>query len=159
MNFDKAFEYVIGNEGGFSNDVNDRGGPTKYGITIQTLARYRNKITSITDVKNLTLDDAKKIYKEWYWNPNRLDEVTSGTIATCIFDVGVNMGVGTAAKFAQEIVNVEMDGKIGPISIKAINAYNELAFVCCMRIEMLAKYRSIVQLDSSQSVFMNGWTN
>ena len=33
MNFDKAFELVIGHEGGYSNNPKDPGGETKYGIS------------------------------------------------------------------------------------------------------------------------------
>ena len=52
--FEKAFEYVIANEGGYVFDKNDPGGATKYGIS--------QKAYHTLNIRALTLDDAKKIY-------------------------------------------------------------------------------------------------
>ncbi len=52
--FEKAFEYVIQNEGGYVFDKNDPGGETKFGIT--------KKSYHALNIRDLTLEDAKKIY-------------------------------------------------------------------------------------------------
>ena len=81
MNFDKAFMCVVGAEGGFSNDPKDRGNwtggkvgsgilmGTKFGIAANT---YGNKLKSQNmTIKNLTVDDAKQIYKRDWWDKLR----------------------------------------------------------------------------------------
>ena len=67
MNFDEAFKTVIGHEGGFTQNPKDTGNwtlgkvgaginkGTKYGIAANT---YPNE-----DIKNLTLERAKQLYK------------------------------------------------------------------------------------------------
>jgi len=58
--FDKAFEILIGHEGGYVNDVNDRGGETRYGISKRAYPHI--------DIANLTLAQAKEIYRTDYWD-------------------------------------------------------------------------------------------
>jgi hypothetical protein len=79
--FDKAFEIVVGLEGGYSNDSNDPGGETKYGIS----KRYNPDI----DIKNLTLEQAKQIYLERYWKPSGCDHALY-PMDICLFDGAVN---------------------------------------------------------------------
>jgi lysozyme family protein len=88
MSFDDAFAAVIGVEGVYSNDPNDPGGETKYGISKRA---YPN-----TDIKNLTLDQAKAIYRSDYWNPLQLDAKPWPT-ALLLFDCAVNQGRTFAA--------------------------------------------------------------
>src|SRR3989304_2037440 len=57
--FDKAIKFVFKWEGGFIYDSDDPGGETSYGIS--------KKYHSDVDIKALTADEAKKIYKKEYW--------------------------------------------------------------------------------------------
>ncbi len=59
-NWEKAISFVLKWEGGYSNDPYDSGGETKYGISKRS---YPN-----LDIKNLTLEQAKEIYKRNYWD-------------------------------------------------------------------------------------------
>ena len=54
-NFDSAFTIILGSEGGYVNDPRDSGGETKYGIA--------KKFYPNLDIKNLTVEQAKAIYK------------------------------------------------------------------------------------------------
>ena len=83
MAFDTAFLDTIGLEKGYVNDPNDPGGETKYGISKRS---YPN-----IDIKNLTLAEAKVIYKRDFWNKLKLDKVNNIQIAGEIFDTAVNM--------------------------------------------------------------------
>lgn len=58
---DKVWERLLVVEGGYVNDPNDPGGETKYGISKRSYPHV--------DIKNLTKDDAKKIFVENYFNP------------------------------------------------------------------------------------------
>ncbi len=79
--FEKAFEIIVGVEGGYSNDPNDPGGETKYGIA----KRYHPD----EDIKNLTLERAKEIYLNDYWMPNACDDANF-PLDICLFDSAVN---------------------------------------------------------------------
>lgn len=85
--FDKAFEFVIGAEGKLTDDPLDPGGLTKYGISHRA---YPTK-----DIRNLTLDDAKAIYRMDYWDKCDCDDLPF-PLDIAMFDTAVNMGVGKA---------------------------------------------------------------
>jgi lysozyme family protein len=58
--FNKAFEDVLGLEGGYVNNPHDPGGETKWGISKK---RYPKE-----DIKNLSVERAKALYKRDYWD-------------------------------------------------------------------------------------------
>lgn len=111
MNFDQAFEKLIGHEGGYVNLAADPGGETKYGITKRSYPAE--------DIKGMTLDRAKAIYARDYWGPAGCDAVPDA-IRFDLFDAAVNSGTKTAAKFLQRAVGEVEDGIIGPRTLQAI---------------------------------------
>lgn len=111
MNFDRAFETVIGHEGGYVNDPRDPGGETKYGISKRA---YPNE-----DIKNLTLNRAKELYKRDYWDSIDAESIP-GVARLMVFDCSVNCGVTAAKKILQRAVGVKDDGIIGPKTRAAI---------------------------------------
>lgn len=92
-NYNDCLTRLLKDEGGYSNDPGDNGGPTKYGITIFDVRKYVEKNATAQDVRNLTLDQAKSIYKSKYWDALGCDGLSSGVDYTC-FDYGVNSGLG-----------------------------------------------------------------
>ena len=146
-NFNKAFEKVLKFEGGYVNDKSDSGGETKYGIS--------KKAFPNVDIKNLTLKEAKEIYKEVYWDKIKADEIKSQKIAEIIFDTAINMGVSFAIKTAQKIIGVKQDGIIGPITLNALNNTNEEIFIKDYKLSRIAKYVEIAKGDKIK--FLRGW--
>ena len=112
MDFDLAFKAVIGHEGGYVNHPSDPGGETKFGISKRSYPGV--------DIKNLTLDQAKEIYRKDFWDKLHLDELPD-VIRFDLFDAAVNSGVATAIKFLQKACEVNADGKLGSITIGAAN--------------------------------------
>ena len=120
--FNRAFENVIGVEGGFSDDAKDPGNwtggkegsgklsGTKYGVSA---AAYPS-----LDINSITLDDAKAIYHRDYWQVISGDEF-SFPVSNALFDCAVNSGCASAAKLLQKVLNVSSDGKIGKQTIAA----------------------------------------
>lgn len=157
--FDQAFSHLLGIEKGFSNHKADKGGATKYGITIATLGKWRNKTVSVSDVQNLTEYEAKQIYKAWYWDPIGGDSLKSYAVAYALFDQGVNRGVGTVIKQAQKILGVTADGVMGPKTIQALNALAEGPFLDKFIAAARTSYANIIAADPTQAVFKNGWEN
>ena len=123
--FDLALDHVLAMEGGWTDDPHDPGGPTNKGITLAVYARERAiEITSanLAELKSdlRAIPDAlvRSIYETRYWQPARCPALRP-SLALMHFDAGVNHGVGTAARFLQEALGVEIDGVIGPITLRA----------------------------------------
>lgn len=155
----KALDYTFQNEGGFANVKGDRGGATKYGITIGTLARWRKHPVSVKDVQALTLNEAMEIYEHWYWRPVGCHHIKSDAVATALFDIGVVRGVGVPVKYAQEILGCAVDGHMGPITLGVINNTNPNRFLRAFAVRVEQGFDSIVRNNPSQQKFQKGWRN
>jgi len=84
QNFEKAFEFVTEHEGGYIADPRDPGGETNFGIS--------KKAYPDLDIKELTFEEAKAIYKRDYWDKLKCDEIASG-LDIVAFDTAVNFGI------------------------------------------------------------------
>ncbi len=82
--FEKAFDYMIQNEGGYVSNKNDPEGETKWGISKRS---YPN-----IDIKNLTMERAKKIYYCDFWVKGKFEEIRDERVAIKLFDLAVNVG-------------------------------------------------------------------
>lgn len=159
--FDKLITHIFAVEGEiYTNRRNDRGGPTKYGITLSTLRNYRqdDNLQAI-DVENLTPGEAKQVYYKLFYVPVGGDEIISDRVSATMFDVCVNSGDHTAVKIAQKIVNCVIDGEIGPKTIKAINACAESIFVREFIQAQQIRYVDIVIAHPEQIENFRGWIN
>jgi lysozyme family protein len=116
--FDSALEIVLRHEGGFAQHPRDPGGATNFGITLETLAHARGSAVSVEDVRNLTRDEATAIYRRFYWDAVRADEIPPG-LDLALFDLAVNSGAGRAIMLLQKVLRVEVDGLIGPRTLQA----------------------------------------
>jgi lysozyme family protein len=135
-NFDHAFMIVIGHEGGYVDNPADPGGETKYGVSKRSYPDV--------DIKKLTLDGAKSIYKEDYWDRVRGDELPS-PIGLSLFDAAVNAGVKQATKWLQRALKCPDDGIIGPQTINAaqkLNAYKIVAIFNGLRLKAACDLRT-----------------
>lgn len=132
MLFDDAFEVTVGHEGGYSNNPNDDGGETMFGITATTARAFGYTGA----MKDMPLATAKAIYKKGFWDTLRLDDIgaVSPAIAKELFDTNVNLAVGKAGHFLQRALNcfddqqklyhdITDDGKIGQGTVDAFKAY------------------------------------
>lgn len=125
MNFDDSFERLIGHEGGFQNDPEDRGNwtsgvigqgkclGTKYGVSAMT---YPGE-----DIAGMTLERAKAIYRRDFWGPAGCD-VVPDAVKFDVFDTAVNSGVVTAIKLLQRAASAQDDGALGPHTLMAAQA-------------------------------------
>ena len=107
--FDKAFTIVIGVEGGYESPAqavanNDPGGETKFGIC--------KRDHPDLDIANLTIDQAKAIYKPQYWDAVKGDQLPC-PLSIFMFDCAVNQGAGTACILLQKTIGVAQDGILG----------------------------------------------
>lgn len=144
MNFDDAFQALIGHEGGYVDDRRDAGGQTKYGIS---KAAYPGE-----DIPNLTLERAKQIYARDYWGPAGCDAVPDEAKLQ-VFDMAVNSGVKTAIKTMQLAVGSRADGVLGPNTLQAIQSMPPARFIARFNGQRLAFVADL----ASWPAFGRGW--
>lgn len=116
--FELALEFVILAEGGISNNLNDPGGLTKYGIS---QAAYPN-----LDITSLTLEAVKVLYRRDYWDMCKCSELPAA-LAVIVFDTAVNLGVSEAIRILQRSLKISgtpeiiIDGIIGGKTLRAVS--------------------------------------
>ena len=123
VTFDVVFERIFKNEGSYQSQYNDRGNwttgivgkgelkGTKYGISAMTYPDL--------DIKNLTIEQAKAIYKRDWWDKMGMERFPK-ELKFQLFDMAIHSGIGEANKTLQKAVGVKMDGDIGPKTLEAI---------------------------------------
>lgn len=102
--FKECLEEVLVHEGGFVNHPRDPGGATNMGITIGTFRKYYPG-ASVTDLRNISMYQVQRIYKEGYWDPIDGDGLGPG-VDLCVFDLAVNSGVGRAKKMFRKVMHL-----------------------------------------------------
>jgi len=115
MNFDDAFEKVIGFEGGYVNNPKDPGGETTYGVTKVVAMRHGY----LGNMRQLPLAKAKAIYKADYWDAVKGDVIPE-ILKYPVFDAAVNSGVGSSIRWLQRALGVKDDGIFGPVTLAKI---------------------------------------
>ena len=148
--FDEIIEQVLEHEGGYVDDPTDSGGETKYGISKRA---YPNE-----DIKALTVERAKELYKRDYWDRFKVDNLPD-RILHIYFDMCVNMGGGRATKILQEACNsknsykIDVDGGIGKNTIKASANLEDFR----LRAYRVMFYAELVMKKPEQERFWVGW--
>jgi len=148
-NFEKALSTILQNEGGYVNDKTDKGGETKYGISKRSYPKE--------DIKNLTIERAKEIYKSDFWDKVKGDHIQNDELALNLFDFAVNAGVGTSIKTLQKALNVHDDGILGDQTLSAMAVINFPDLI-----KRFVKFRNlhyvdIVIKDPAQIKYLKGW--
>lgn len=158
MNFDEAFKTVIGHEGGFTLHSGDPGNWTGGKVGIGTLKGTKYGIAANTypseDIKNLTLDRAKQLYKRDFWDKAKCDQLPDG-LRFHVFDVSVNSGVSRGVKTLQQALGVNDDGIIGNQTINAAKSQNAHEILIKFYSFRIAFYTSL----NTFPTFGKGWMN
>ncbi len=128
--FERALVHVLEVEGGYTNDQYDPGGPTNKGITLAVFARHRGvSVTQETmaeltqQLKRIPDRTVRAIYRKRYWQAASCPELLP-PLALMHFDSAVNQGVGRAIRFLQSAVDADVDGEIGPQTLKMARQSN-----------------------------------
>jgi len=111
-NFDTAFAYTAVFEGGYANHPMDKGGETNRGIIMNNFKKWAKSDLGIEptsdNLKKLTAEQAKILYKKHYWDRQNLDTLKDGNAAFAIFDFSVNSGGGIKA--LKKVLNASLGG-------------------------------------------------
>lgn len=105
FDYAESLRRLLADEGGYTNDPQDPGGPTNFGITIYDYRRYVKPNATAADVRAMTLEEAKGVYRPKYWDAQRCSELPPG-VDYATFDYGVNSGIGRSGKVLRRCLSL-----------------------------------------------------
>lgn len=171
--FDRLMMHVLGNEGGYANHPDDRGGETNWGVTVGVARRYGFS----GSMRAMTKAQAIGIYLARYWIEPGYDKIAllSEKVAGELFDTGVNMGPAVASAFLQRALNalnrqgkdyadLKVDGEAGPASRSALTAYlkvrgreGEGILLKALNVLQGERYIALGEGRAANESFVYGW--
>jgi len=170
--FDWAIEFIIDNfEGGFVDDPDDKGGTTKYGISLSFLKFHsldltKDGIINKDDIKSLTKEKAKEIYYKHFWLPIKGDELVKYDkwVALYILDTHINTGLG--GKLLQKAINSTFgkkilieDNIIGNHTLSMLFK-SDLTLLRMYLLILRAKYYILITIKRPKNLkYLKGWIN
>jgi lysozyme family protein len=164
---EQMIDDVIRREGGYVDHPQDRGGPTRFGITQATLSRHLGRPASAEEVRGLERTVAAEIYRREYYAKPGLDTLPE-RIQPFTFDAAVNHGPSRAIRFVQQVCTdagygpLAIDGACGPLTGRvAAAAERAMAdwLLAALVEERRSFYYALVARDPAQRVFLDGWLN
>lgn len=171
---DGLIEAVIEREGGYIDHPDDRGGPTRFGIT-RAVARQHG-FTGNMDA--FPREEAVAIYRRLFWLRPKFNEVAKRVprIAAELFDTGVNMGPAVATGFLQRALtalnrqgkdypDLVPDGRIGPKTLAALDGYldargdrgGETVLLRALEALQGERYLKLAEQRPANESFLYGW--
>jgi lysozyme family protein len=171
---DALIEALMDREGGYVNNAADKGGPTCFGIT-EAVARAHGYAGPM---RQLPRDEAAAIYRRFYWQRPRFDEVArrSPCVAAELFDTGVNMGPAVAVTFLQRALtalnrggkdypDLMPDGRIGPVTLAALDGFfatrgrssGETDLLRALEALQGERYLRLAERRPANEAFLYGW--
>jgi len=165
--FHYALDYLLQDEGGYTNELDDRGGETKFGITQSELNKYHSKLGLPAKVIDLTRENAATYYKKIWWDRYNYNLINDIKVATKIFDLAVNIGATEAHKITQEALSyngysiILIDGILGNKTIACINEVcrhgRDVDLLNDIREDARLYYEHLIEINPRLKKFENGW--
>ena len=157
--YKKLVPFVLKYEGGISDDPQDAGGFTNKGITLKTFRSIYGKDKTKEDLINITDEQWGKIFKEYYWDKLKADDIESQSVANISVDWAYNAGVSTVAKKIQNIIGTKPDGIVGSGTLKLINTKDSKELFEQIKAARILFYKKLVEKKPTNAKFLKGWLN
>ena len=149
-------------EGGFVDDPDDLGGATNMGVTIATYKVYRKRKglsePTVDDLKHLSNNEWIDILKSLYWDKWKADQIKSQSVANILVDwvwASGNYGI----KIPQQLLNVKVDGIVGPKTLEAVNSRDPRELFDMIKIARFDFIEDICRKRPANNKFKRGWLN
>lgn len=158
MTEDEIIDGLLLREGGYADRAEDSGGPTNFGITLETFRRWRgNSRLTAVDLRKMARAEARLIYAGEYIRKPGFDAIADDHLRAHVIDFGVNSGQQTAAMALQKALGVKQDAVLGPQTMAAIEA---LGAIRASNRLMLARIRLLCRIvirRPENLANLNGW--
>ena len=144
----------------FTDRKHDRGGPTKFGITLKLFSTYMGREMTVDALKALPRDMAIDIlHSEFCFKP-KLTQIHNDRVKLCAIDCAIHSGPVVAVRSLQYAAAMSgpHDGVLGPQTRAAVNAADANALHCRMLAFRLRFLSDLVKADPKQADH-RGWWN
>jgi lysozyme family protein len=159
-NVDAAIDYVLGWEdatlSGVITSAPD-GKRTRFGIDEHWHPELTNCLYYSSMGQVAALQIARGIYDISYCQPLCIAEIANQEIADKLLSLGVNVGVVNAARMLQDAVTVAGDGRIGPLTLHALDLADPEKVLADLRQEAESYYDALVKANPDLAVYRAGW--
>ncbi len=166
--FESALNVVLEHEGGASNDKDDPGGATQWGITLKLLKELNYDVdkdgeVDEEDVFKLTRTDADKIYLKDFWDKYNFENIQDLDIATKLFDTCVNIGPTHTDRLIRSTFNTILTDKVsanGPIDEEILYMLNMVypeVFLKQFRKDQASYYLALIKKNPKLEKYKIGW--
>lgn len=153
--FKGILDFILGAEGGWSNNPDDTGGCTMAGVTLPVYRNYKhNAGLTCADLQKISSIDVAGVYQKLYWLPVRGDELPAG-IDLIVMDMAVNAGVSASAQLLQGVIGTNIDGAIGAHTIACLLKQDVMQVIDKLTTAQDHYYRT----RATFSTFGEGWLN
>lgn len=172
MSSDKRFQYamktILRHEGGLSNDKNDPGGVTNYGISLRYLKSSHidpngDGKEDANDIIHLTLTEADSIYYRQWYEKFHYDKILNEDILTDLLDFSINAGQCQTSKIVKRAINdvtkdgVKVDCNLDQKTVEIINLIEPVVLHAAINKEEEDFYRDLVKRHPPLRCFLKGW--
>lgn len=159
----KLIPFILKYEGGFSNDPTDSGGATNKGVTLKTFRRFcaqmKRPEATIKELKNISDSDWHAILKIYYWDRWKADLIQNQSLANLLVDWLWTSGIA-GIKRPQRLLGVSPDGKVGPLTLAALNSHPTPRRLFALISQSRREYiDEICRRRPANARFRKGWLN
>ena len=170
---DTCVQYVLGHEGGLTENPSDPGGITNFGISLRFLReldpddlKRTGIFTEVSEqtIRELTKEQAEKIYFSEFWLKGPFDKVMNTNLAKYIFDMSVMHGLPQAVRItqraccaAQKVKDYVKDDAL--FGAKTLQAINQASFMLIPALiaQRTGYLRQLVAVNPKLELFLDGW--
>jgi lysozyme family protein len=143
--YEEALRRVLAHEGGYSDHPADPGGPTNFGVTLTDYRKYVKPDAAAADVRAMSVDEAKAIYRRRYWDVQACDDLP-GSVDYAVFDYGVNSGIGRSGKVLRRCLGLSCSSARVTREViaaaKTADAVQLIASICDERLRFLKSLKT-----------------
>jgi lysozyme family protein len=172
-NFDPIFNLTLKHEGGFqqlpndsANYVNGKLIGTNKGISAIGYYDFYKKIPTVEQMKNLTFDQAKAIYKKNYWDKINGDKINNQSVAELMFQFIIGSGASQlsdlkdiANKIAGKKLLASVDKTFTDAEAQIINSLPADKYWAALKAWRHAFFIRLVNAKPKLKQFLKGWQN
>ena len=110
--------------GAYTDRPSDKGGPTRWGITIPVLSEFRKRLCTADDIKALTRDEAFEAIEHLFVIRSGFEKLTDERVRVLMIDWALNSDIPRATRWLQRTLGVTVDGVFGPETLGAANRHD-----------------------------------